>query len=257
MEYLPSKKFGQKVLALLIVTVGWFYFSGKNTGSIINNNLAKDESGLMVFSRTTNTPEPDMARRDEWGNISENNTAQTVSSVRQNPLTLGNDNILSGMTDTFASEIKTFSGTSKELYKNYGKKLVLALKPYSSSELPNEGEIAAKALGSGDYSELEKILAMGKLHAIVAINLKKIEVPEEIKFRHLFLIKNIEKLSFLDGILADAFEDPKRSINAIERHRVETNGLLDSVIDINNFFKEKAVDFTKDEKIMIYIKGIK
>ncbi|HRY62774.1 MAG TPA: hypothetical protein P5056_03335, partial [Candidatus Paceibacterota bacterium] len=74
MNYLPSKKFAQKVLAISLVALGWFYVFGiKNNNS--NQNSTEDSGGIMTFFRTSNSSSPDMKEMGSWGDLSQEEVA--------------------------------------------------------------------------------------------------------------------------------------------------------------------------------------
>ncbi|HRY62816.1 MAG TPA: hypothetical protein P5056_03555, partial [Candidatus Paceibacterota bacterium] len=152
-----------------------------------------------------------------------------------------------------AGELNSFRGATNSDFETYAKGLVVSLKPYARPDLPNEGDITLSALESGDADGLKNVLLMAQIHYAIANELKTLKVPEEIKFRHLFLINNIETLSYADGLMVNAFDDPKMGIEAVNLYQSATKGLMNSLADINDFFKTKGIVFSQDEKLKIYI----
>lgn len=257
MNYLPSKKFTQKVLAIFLVTLGWFYFFGtKNNAS--NQTMVEDRGGIIVFSRTNGTVSPNLGEAEDWGDLSQGNIIPKNSSLASItiPTKPNPDNLLEGLQRTGINSISSFADADKSDFENYGKELVTALKPYGNSNLPNEGQLVIESLGSGNHENLKTVGIMAQIHLAVAEELKKIKVPEEIKFRHLFLINNIETLSFVDQLMLGAFEDPKMGIDAVNLYNSTTASFMNSIIDINDFFTDKGIVFSKNEKIKIYINAV-
>ncbi|HBM46140.1 MAG: hypothetical protein UT05_C0003G0087 [Parcubacteria group bacterium GW2011_GWF2_38_76] len=253
MDYLPSKNFIKKILAISLVTLGWFYFFGeKNTSK---QDLVEDSGGIIVFSRTGNNSSSNMDSVNSWGDLSKEKILEndSLASVTKG---LNDNNILSGLERTAVNELNSFKGAKKSDYENYGKGLVAILKPYSTPGLPNEREITMEALSSGNATDLKNVAMMSQLHFVIAGELKKLKVPEEIKFKHLFLLNDIETLSYADQLMVNAFDDTKKGIDAINLYKSTTNRFINSIIDINKFFTEQNIDFSKNEKIKIYINGI-
>lgn len=257
MNYLPSKKFTQIVITMLVIVLGWFFLSSSING-INNDDSVVDNNGVMVFSKSNEGVSLDMERIDEWGDLSKNNGASENSSLSSITIKkeLGGKNILEQLNRTQITEIDSFDGAKTADFEEYGKTLVLAIKPYSNPNLPNEGELTLNALGSENSLLLKEVALMVELHNVVANDLRKMRVPEEIKFKHLFLLNDIETLAYADNLMLSAFENPTLAIDAVSLFKTTTRRFANSIIDINNFFAEKGIDFNKSEKIKIYINSV-
>lgn len=249
MNYLPSQKFIKRTLSLVLLTAGWLYFSGGETQKINVEKVGEivDSGGTMVFSKNTD---------NETTSGSSNSTNQSANGVLKNNTNATIANISTAFKKIELSEILRSDADTTEAIQNYGKGLASVLEPYSKSGLSNEALLTLGALESKDGFELINVLSMGQLHKAIAENLKTMIVPQEFAMRHLNLLNNINKLSYLDFVMADAFENPKAAVEAVVDFKSETKDFMNSVVDINDLFKEKGVVFGKDEKIKIYINNV-
>jgi hypothetical protein len=255
MEYLPSKNFIQKAAIGLLLFGGWFYFFGadKNPKIITQNNISQ------ITKNTTNAGNnPSMWEKIFGGNkdASEKTTKNNLLASVKNSVNLKEETVLSKFKKTTASDLNSFSGATRLDYENYGKELVAALRPYANPGLANEGEVTMNAIASGDHRLLQKVTETANIHLTVADDLQKIKVPEEIKFRHLFLINDIRKISYLDGVMLLSLENPSKAFEAVNQYKLATISFMNSIVDINDFFKEQGINFSEGEKIQIYINSV-
>lgn len=257
MEYLPSKNFIQKAAIGLLLFGGWFYFFGASNDQkivVINTDAAtqSDTKEETIFGSTIlGKMFGDTKAINDVGERNDSTASAT------NAISSTKNNILEDFKKITPREITSFSNATKADYENYGRELVSALKPYGNPELANEGELTIIAISSGDQNLLKKISETANIHMAVAENLQKIKVPDEIMFRHLFLINDIRKISYLDGMMLTTFENPEKVLDVVNKYKLATISFMNSIVDINDFFKEKGITFSEGEKIQIYINSVR
>lgn len=266
MDYLPSKNFLFRVLALFLLFGGWFFFSGNNAGGnskINNKNIGTVEKngGSLVFSKNQekgNTSK-DLSLADEWkieNDNAGNNSINFLSAKNTANVSKTNIQNIPQFKPYKQNYLNIISGEGKEDIKKYAQNLVLAIKPYSLKNLPNEGYLAMQAIMTGNTEDLEKIAIMGQIHKVVSETLLEMEVPKEIAGLHLSLLNNTAKISFIDSVLAEAFENSSFVMSFVNDYKRETDSLVSNINKINKFFSDKNIQFGPDEKIRIYINNI-
>ena len=263
MNFLPSKKFLTRAGISLLLIGGWFYFSSSNSSKIASNENGKIENngGVLVFSRNKDTFSTKTENTNEWnisGDTSANNTGGNLLSDSSGSNTASVSGAISknSFTPIALSELKTVDDDSTKALQKYAEDLVFALKPYSYDGLPNEGFLTMNAIENNNAEDLKKVGVMSELHKVVGNTLLKIQVPNVIAPRHLSLLNNILKISYFDKIMSGALEDPTNVMASVNGYKKETGDFINSITDINDFFKTKNITFTKGEKIKIYINSI-
>ncbi len=274
MEYLPSNKFAKRAGIILLLFGAWFVFSENGTA---DKNIAIDKEvdaiekiekrgNVLVFSRenTSLSKENDQETTNKWHWIEEEEEETTKKSeptyTRQtsdNTASISNSVTKKGFISYKFSNLNIVYDKNDAVYKKYAKDLVTALKPYSLTNLPNEGYLVMQAIQTGNSQDFEKIRIMSELHKVVAETLLGMQVPNEISSQHLKLVNNCAKISYIDLLLSLALESPDTVIATVNDFKRETDELVLNINQINKFFSEKKIEFGPEEQINLYINLIK
>lgn len=263
--------------------MGWFSYS-KITQSIGNALVKQEENGTLIFinkaepgeggglaleritswENTANISAADdkpafqgltfdnSALADQLKQISSNNPSRSLGVSIASMNSVGDALQPYKLTDLNITE-----DDSTESFKKYADDLILALKPYSNKDLPNEGYVTMEAIEKNMPEELIKIDLMSQIHKMVSNTLLKMTVPKNIASIHLNLVNNSIKLSYLDSILATAFENPNDVIPTVNQYKKETENMVTYILNLNKFFVDKGIEFGPDQQIDIYVNLIK
>lgn len=267
MEYLPSKKFLTRVLALFLALGGWFFFSGNNfiANSEINNKnigIVEKRDGTLVFSKNQEKESlfAGLSASDDWS--LENNNQEETQYLINKLATDKNEEIIkeSSLFDFKPykkNDLNIITIENESVLQKYANDLASALKPYSLKGLPNEGFLAMQAIETNNFEDFKKIEVMGQIHKVVTETLLKMQVPNELSTRHLDLINSSAKISHIDSKLAKNYDNPGTILFNANEFKKSSEELVFSIENINLFFAKKEIGFGPDKQIDIYINLIR
>lgn len=257
MEYLPSKKFIVRAIISILLIGGWFSYSALSGPKVtkIPDGTLENNGGIVVFSRNKGSDSSSLGEPLNWEDSETvNNGSAPTGTTINNTANISGATVNSSFYPIKLAELNTNDLNNIAGFQKYAKSLSSALKPYSYEGIPSELDMALEFTQTLDEALITKIDVLSQLHKVVGDTLLKIQVPDELGWRHLNLVNNSLELSYLDKQMSENLGDSKKMPEILARFQIVSKLFISSISDLNNFFADKKITFDDKSNIKINLR---
>lgn len=175
------------------------------------------------------------------GNLDEATKQGLVNSLTENI------NLSASISLLTLSDIKISPDNSKEAIRNYGNQLGSILQKHINPAPGMELVILKEVAEKKDESKLMELEGSVKTYDGLAKDCLSLATPSAIKDFHLKLINSFISLKDITSNLQKLFIDPLASLAGLKQYQGAQTDMVNTLIEINNYFKNSSIFFNKDE----------
>lgn len=146
-----------------------------------------------------------------------------------------------------SSDILVLPDNSSTSIRNYGASLGTILKSSKNDPGDNETTIVKKMLTTKDKTYIEDLLRIQVAYENIVSSLSKTAVPSSFTNTHLELMNGIEGLANAVGIFTTVFDDPIKSVGAIELYNTSMASFIKAISKIRIDILNQGVVYKQGE----------
>lgn len=231
-DFLPSRRYGLFLVLTIAIVGGILWMSGgKRDESQVAVSATASTTLLANSARATSTPTFTLAAPAPEPTLSER--------------VLGEEDARKGLS---LKDLKIANGESDEILHTYGLAVRDALAALGTAAQEDELSVFLNSLKTANVEKVPLLQAAAQRHDNAVLFLTQVQVPGSAAPMHLRLIRTLGHRSQLLRVMAQIEDKPIDAMSAADQYIAETDNVLANMAEVNQYFLDKGITFSKRER---------